>query len=69
MNPETSLDIWLLEPNAGRTEPWLETGFNESAAVFSLDGKWLAYVSDETGEDEVYTRPWWYDADLERRRP
>jgi len=54
LNLETSLDIWLLSTASQGTQPWLQTAFNESAAAFSPDGKWLAYVSDETGEDEVY---------------
>lgn len=54
--PETSLDIWILELGTGRSEPWLQTSFNESAGAFSPDGNWLAYVSDESGEDEVYLR-------------
>ncbi len=54
LNLETSLDIWLFSTASRRTEPWLQTAFNESAAVFSPDGKWVAYVSDEAGEDEVY---------------
>ena len=54
LNLETSLDIWLLSTASQRSEPWLQTAFNESAAAFSPDGKWLAYVSDETGQDEVY---------------
>ena len=30
---------------------------DESAPTLSPDGRWLAYVSDETGRDEVYIRP------------
>jgi serine/threonine-protein kinase len=30
---------------------------DESAAALSPDGKWLAYVSNETGRDEIYVRP------------
>jgi len=30
---------------------------DESAPAVSPDGRWLAYVSDETGRDEVYIRP------------
>ena len=32
-------------------------GVDESAAALSPDGKWLAYVSNETGRDEIYVRP------------
>ena len=35
----------------------LGTRFNESAAIFSPDGRLLAYVSDETGHNEVYVQP------------
>jgi hypothetical protein len=31
--------------------------FNETAAAFSLDGRWLAYQSEESGRNEVYVRP------------
>jgi len=30
---------------------------DEAALALSPDGRWLAYVSDETGRDEVYLRP------------
>ncbi|MDH5284073.1 MAG: serine/threonine-protein kinase [Gemmatimonadota bacterium] len=30
---------------------------DESAPMVSPDGRWLAYVSDETGRDEIYIRP------------
>jgi serine/threonine-protein kinase len=30
----------------------------EWAPAISPDGKWLAYVSDETGREEVYVQPW-----------
>jgi len=30
---------------------------DESAPAVSSDGRWLAYVSDETGRDEIYIRP------------
>ena len=34
------------------------TPFDESAPAFSPDGKWLAYVSDESGRAEVYVQPY-----------
>jgi serine/threonine-protein kinase len=35
----------------------LASPFNELLGRFSPDGKWLSYVSDESGEFEVYLRP------------
>ena len=36
----------------------LETTFNEHSPMFSPDGRWFAYVSDETGREEIYLRPY-----------
>ena len=40
-----------------QTRPFVQTKFNEGQPRFSLNGRWLAYVSDETGRDEVYVQP------------
>jgi serine/threonine-protein kinase len=37
---------------------FLDTPAREHMGMFSPDGKWLAYVSNESGEDEVYVRPY-----------
>ena len=37
--------------------PLVATDFMERAAALSPDGRWLAYTSDETGQLEVYVRP------------
>ena len=58
-------DIWVapLEmhgiggPQAGEPEPFLQTAFEESSPAVSLDGRWVAYVSNESGRDEIYVRP------------
>jgi serine/threonine-protein kinase len=57
LGDEGRWDIWIFSMENKRAEPpFPETGFNESAPVFSPDGRFLAYVSDETNEDEVYVR-------------
>jgi len=38
--------------------PFLATEANERGGVFSPNGRWLAYVSDESGRDEVYVLPY-----------
>ena len=58
-SPDTGLDIWLL-PLEGEREPTLLLGtpFNERRATFSPNGRWLAYQSNESGQNEVYVRPY-----------
>ncbi len=36
---------------------FIATPFNERTAMFSPDGRFVAYLSDQSGEDEVYVRP------------
>jgi hypothetical protein len=49
----TARDVWRWSARDGAIKI-LATDANERAATFSLDSQWLAYVSNETGEDEVY---------------
>jgi tRNA A-37 threonylcarbamoyl transferase component Bud32 len=35
----------------------IDTPYDESEIVLSPDGRWLAYVSDETGRPELFVRP------------
>jgi serine/threonine-protein kinase len=42
--------------SGGRVEPVVESRFIEVAPAISPDGKWLAYVSDESGIREVYVQ-------------
>jgi Tol biopolymer transport system component len=57
-NGKTKSDIWV-QPMFGDRKPFpfLQTEFNEGAAVFSPDGHWIAYQSDESGSFEVYVAP------------
>jgi len=55
-NPVTGTDLWTLAPD-GRTSPLAVTPFNESSASISADGRFVAYVSDESGREEVYAIP------------
>ncbi len=50
----TGRDIWLLSADDRVFRPLLQTDAGEGGAVISPDGRWLAYVSNETGRDEVY---------------
>jgi eukaryotic-like serine/threonine-protein kinase len=37
--------------------PFAATPFTEGSAVFSPDGRWIAYVSNEGGQADVYVQP------------
>jgi len=52
----TGYDIQVSDIASGETQSFLSSTFNEYGAVFSPDGKWASYVSDETGREEVYLR-------------
>jgi len=57
-DPSTGRDIWVLRLSDRTAEPLLRTPSNESAPRFSPDGRWLVYVSDESGRYEVYVQPY-----------
>ncbi len=55
---QTGYDLWLL-PMVGAHTPavFLKTPFDEAWGVFSPDGRWVAYQSNESGRYEIYVRP------------
>ena len=58
INPTTGYDIWVLRLSDRKAQPFLRTPFNEAAPRFSPDGRWLAYISDESGRFEIYVQPY-----------
>jgi Tol biopolymer transport system component len=54
-NPETRGDIWVL-PRDGEAKAWMATEFAEGYPRLSPDGRWLAYMSNESGRYEVYVQ-------------
>ena len=50
-------DIGVLSMEDERTsERLFATTFTEAAPAISPDGRWIAYLTDETGQDEVYVQ-------------
>jgi Tol biopolymer transport system component len=45
------------QQNQWESHPFLQTASNEIAPRLSPDGRYVAYVSDETGRGEVYVAP------------
>jgi Tol biopolymer transport system component len=56
-NSANGWDIWVADAS-GRSDPvaFLTSQSHEVQAVFSPDGRWLAYTSNESGRWEVYVR-------------
>ena len=56
-HPQTHRDIWITPVDSPRAaRPLLRTPFEERGIGLSPDGRWLVYVSNETGADEIYIR-------------
>ena len=55
--PGSADDILLLQMRDRRVTPFLNSRFSEMYPELSPDGRWMAYVSDESGRDEVYVQP------------
>ena len=54
--PLTGADIWVLDLDTRERRPLVRTLFDEASARFSPDGRWLAYMSTESGRWEIYIR-------------
>ena len=56
----THNDVYSVDlTSADRTlKPLVVTRFADLTPSVSPDGRWLAYLSNETGRNEVYVRPW-----------
>jgi serine/threonine protein kinase/Tol biopolymer transport system component len=53
----TGQDLWIAPQFGDRKPfPYLQTQFNEQDGAFSPDGRWIAYVSDESGRAEIYVQ-------------
>jgi serine/threonine-protein kinase len=56
--PKSGGDLMVLAlDGARRVTPLIQTPFNERNGEISPDGRWLAYESDESGQEEIYVRP------------
>jgi len=55
----TQSDLWILPlDGSGEPEAFRQSEFQEFFPMFSPDGRWLAYFSDESGQFEVYVEPY-----------
>lgn len=56
--PKTGRDLSVVVlGSTPRAETLLQTTFNEENGEISPDGHWLAYQSNESGQEQIYVRP------------
>ena len=61
-SPQSKVDIWALpvgEGTSGEHKPFpvIQTPATELGGYVSPDGRWIAYISDESGRNEIYVQP------------
>ena len=54
----TGNDIWVLNMRDRKAQPFIHTSGRTGGSSFSPDGHWLAFVSEESGRDEIYVQPY-----------
>jgi len=58
ISPESSGDIYIASLNGNtQVRPLLKTPAYEGAARLSPDGRWMVFASNESGQMEIYLRP------------
>jgi Tol biopolymer transport system component len=58
LDPKMREDLWVLPLQGDRKPiPFLRTESREGNGRFSPDGRWIAYQSNESGNPEIYVRP------------
>lgn len=56
LHPQSGWDLWIVTIDTGAETVFMNSPFDEIDAKVSPDGQWLAYVSNESGQSEVYVR-------------
>ena len=54
IGPKGDLDAWQVDEKSGKPRPFLDGPASEGGVTFSPDGRYIAYISDQSGDFEVY---------------
>jgi Tol biopolymer transport system component len=65
LRPGTGSDVMILPMEGDETTGWkpgtatafLSAPYTEGSPMFSPDGRWIAYISNESARNEIYVRP------------
>jgi dipeptidyl aminopeptidase/acylaminoacyl peptidase len=49
--------IWLMDADGGNSREFTFGDANDTSPVFSPDGKWIAFIRDNSGESQLYIIP------------
>ena len=55
-DPKQRSDIFVIDAATKTARPLIATPFSESSARVSPDGKWVVYLSEESGRGEIYVQ-------------
>jgi eukaryotic-like serine/threonine-protein kinase len=55
-NLESGADLWTIDLDSRESRPIANSRFNEKQGTFSPDGHWIAFTSNEAGQNEVYVQ-------------
>ena len=55
-NLESGADLWTIDLDSKESRPIANSGFSEKQGTFSPDGHWIAFTSNEAGQNEVYVQ-------------
>ena len=56
IDPKTQSDLWVMPLPDGKPVPYLAGPFYEDQGQFSPDGRWVAYMSNESGANNIYVQ-------------
>ncbi len=56
IHPTGAGDISVFSKADNELHPLLQTGYDEYAPAFSPDGRWIAYISNESGQQGIYVQ-------------
>jgi len=57
--PKTAEDVMQVEVTGSHTvAPLVQSSFSERNGIISPDGRWLAYEANDSGQFEIYARPY-----------
>ena len=57
LDPSTAQNIWLLPASGGALRPYVAGPTRDNGGPVSPDGRWMAYVSDDTGRYQLFVQP------------